>query len=169
MPRAQKDTLGFEDNTMVKHCANHVTLGFVMLGVFISEEVRHIISPGFFTFFAMYSPSASKVLVECPCFVPSWKHSKTCPFISVVCPLKFDDVRWLGGCCLDWPLSLPRLPFRFACRPRPRPLLYPLVLVLPVSLIPPWLCVVSELMLSLCLCKSNVFGYTPSIETVASS
>jgi hypothetical protein len=25
MPRAQKDTLGCEDSSMVKHCANHVT------------------------------------------------------------------------------------------------------------------------------------------------
>jgi hypothetical protein len=26
MPRAQKDTLGCEDSTKVKHCANHVNL-----------------------------------------------------------------------------------------------------------------------------------------------
>jgi hypothetical protein len=29
MPRAQKDTLVFEDSTKVKHYANHVSISFV--------------------------------------------------------------------------------------------------------------------------------------------
>jgi len=80
--------------------------------------VKESMSPGYLSFFAMYSPTASTVFENCFLSLHSLKHWKTWPFISLVLPLKVERARAVVEVEV---VRFPRYPRPRPLRPRPCP------------------------------------------------
>jgi len=84
----------------------------------VRSLVKESMSPGYLSFFAIYSPTASTVFENCFLSLHSLKNWKTWPFISPVLPLKVERAR---GVVEFEVVRFPRYPRPRPLRPRPRP------------------------------------------------